>query len=131
CLFSELDVYNSRFTGNSASGHDANNNDPSKCSAMNNGQNEVGAGGNGGALYSDGASTAQNPVNIVLCGDEIENNAAGVNAFGGGIFFTSNNFGGTLAIIDSTITGNSGGHWTNVSTGGVTNAGTAVGTNAK
>jgi hypothetical protein len=131
CLFSELDVYNTRFTGNSASGHDANNNDPSKCSAMNNGQNEVGSGGNGGALYSDGASTAQNPVNIVLCGDEIENNAAGVNAFGGGIFFTSNNFGGTLSIIDSTVTGNSGGHWTNVSTGSVTNAGTAVGTNAK
>ena len=131
CLFSELDVYNSRFVGNTGTGHDANNNDPSKCSAMNNGQNEIGSGGNGGALYSDGASTAQNPVNIVLCGDEIENNAAGVNAFGGGIFFTSNNFGGTLSIVDSTITGNSGGHWTNVSTGSVTNAGSAVGTNAK
>jgi hypothetical protein len=131
CLFSELDVYDSRFTGNSGSGHDANNNDPSQCAVMNNGQNEIGSGGNGGALYSDGASTAQNPVNIVLCGDEIENNAAGVNAFGGGIFFTSNNFGGTLSIADSTVTGNSGGHWTNVSTGSVTNAGTAVGTNAK
>lgn len=131
CLFAELDVYDSLFTGNAGSGHDANNNDPAQCSAMNNGQNEIGSGGNGGALYSDGASTAQNPVNIVLCGDEIENNAAGVNAFGGGIFFTSNNYGGTLSIIDSTITGNSGGHWTNVSTGSVTNAGTAVGTNAK
>ena len=131
CLFAELDVYDSLFTGNAGTGHDANNNDASQCSAMNNGQNEIGSGGNGGALYSDGASTAQNPVNIVLCGDEIENNAAGVNAFGGGIFFTSNNYGGTLSIVDSTITGNSGGHWTNVSTGSVTNAGTAVGTNAK
>jgi len=131
CLFSELDVYNSRFVGNAGSGHDANNDDASKCSAMNNGQNEIGSGGNGGALYSDGQSTATNPVNIVLCGDEIENNAAGVNAFGGGIFFTSNNYGGTLSIADSTITGNTGGHWTNVMTGSVTNAGDAVGTNAK
>jgi hypothetical protein len=131
CLFSELDVYNSRFVGNSGSGHDANNDDATKCSAMNNGQNEIGSGGNGGALYSDGQSTATNPVNIVLCGDEIENNAAGVNAFGGGIFFTSNNYGGTLSIADSTITGNTGGHWTNVMTGSVTNAGDAVGTNAK
>jgi hypothetical protein len=131
CLFSELDVYDSHFEGNSGTGHDANNNDPTKCSAMNNGQNEIGSGGNGGALYSDGASTAQNPVNIVLCGDEIVNNAAGVAAFGGGIFFTSNNYGGTLSIADSTITGNTGGHWTNVMAGSVTNAGSAVGTNAK
>jgi hypothetical protein len=131
CLFSELDVYDSRLTGNAASGHDANGNDASKCSAMNNGQNEVGSGGNGGALYSDGISTAEHAVNIILCGNEIENNAAGANAFGGGVFFTSNNFGGTLSIVDSTVTGNSGGHWTSVSTGNVTNAGTAVGTNAK
>ena len=131
CLFSELDVYDTRFEGNTGTGHDANNNDPTKCSAMNNGQNEIGSGGNGGALYSDGASTATNPVNIVLCGDEIVNNAAGVNAFGGGIFFTSNNFGGTLSIVDSTISGNTGGHWTNVQSGSVTNAGDAVGTNCK
>ncbi|HEX9101154.1 MAG TPA: hypothetical protein VF997_03065, partial [Polyangia bacterium] len=131
CLFAELDVYDSLFENNTATGHDANNDDATKCSVINNGQHEIGSGGNGGALYSDGASTAQNPVNIVLCGDEIENNAAGVNAFGGGIFFTSNNFGGTLSIADSTVSGNTGGHWTNVSTGSVTNAGSAVGTNAK
>jgi len=131
CLFSELDVYNSHFESNIGTGHDANNNDPTQCSAMNNGQNEIGSGGNGGALYSDGASTAQNPVNIVLCGDEIVNNAAGTAAFGGGIFFTSNNYGGTLSITDSTISGNTGGHWTNVMSGSVTNAGDAVGTNAK
>ena len=29
------------------------------------------------------------------------------------------------------MTGNTGGHWTNVQTGSVTNAGTAVGTNGK
>jgi hypothetical protein len=126
CLFSELDVYDSRFEGNVASGHDANNDDASKCNVINNGQHEIGSGGNGGALYSDG-----NSVNVLLCGDEIVNNAAGTNAFGGGLFFTSNNFGGTLTIADTTMTGNTGGHWTQVSTGSTNNAGTAVGTNCK
>ena len=51
------------------------------------------------------------------------NNAAGTNAFGGGLFFTSNNYGGTLTIADTTMTGNTGGHWTNVQSGSVTNAG--------
>jgi hypothetical protein len=125
-LFTELDVYNSLFTGNRAAGNGANNNEPSKCSAINNGQNETGSGGNGGALYSDG-----NSVNVLLCGDEIDNNAAGTGAFGGGLFFTSNDMMGTLTITDTTMKGNTGGHWTNVSTGSVTNAGTAVGVNAK
>ena len=65
-LFAELDIYNSLFTDNKAIGHDANNNDPSKCSVMNNGQNEIGSGGNGGAIYSDGID-----VNVTLCGDAI------------------------------------------------------------
>lgn len=131
CLFAGLEIYNSRFQGNSGSGHDANNNDPDQCSVMNNGQNEIGSGGNGGALYSDGTSSAENPVNVFLCGDEIEGNQAGAHAFGGGLFFTSNNYGGTLSIIDSILTDNGGGHWTHVSTGSITDAGTAIGTNAK
>ena len=69
-------------------------------------------GGNGGALYSDG-----NYASIVLCGDVIEDNAAGQGGFGGGVFFTSDNMTGTLTITDSTITGNTGGSWTNVSEG--------------
>jgi hypothetical protein len=125
-LYAELDVYDSLFTGNTAAGNGANNNDPSKCSVMNNGQNEIGSGGNGGALYSDG-----NSVNVVLCGDEIDGNAAGGQAFGGGLFFTSDNMAGTLTITDTTMTANTGGHWTNVSTGSVTNAGTAIGVNAQ
>ena len=125
-LNAPIQIYNSLVTNNTASGHDANNNDPSKCSVMNNGQNEIGSGGNGGALYADG-----NDFDFTVCGDDIEGNAAGTNAFGGGIFFTSDNMAGTLRIIDTTMTGNTGGHWTNVSTGSVTNAGTAVGTNAK
>ncbi len=130
CLFSELDVYNSLVEGNSATGHDANNDDATKCNVINNGQHEIGSGGNGGSLYSDGASTTANPVNVVLCGNKIVNNAAGANAFGGGLFFTSNNFGGTISIADTVMTGNTGGHWTSVHEGSVTNAGTAVGTNA-
>ncbi|HEX7604342.1 MAG TPA: hypothetical protein VF316_22140 [Polyangiaceae bacterium] len=125
-LFAELDVYDSLLTGNTAAGNGANYDDATKCSVINNGQHEVGSGGNGGAIYSDGQS-----VNVTLCGDAIENNAAGANAFGGGLFFTSNNMAGTLTITDTTMTGNTGGHWTQVSTGSVTNAGTAVGVNAK
>ncbi len=124
-LFCELQIYNSLFQNNKAVGHDANNNEPNKCSYMNNGQNETGSGGNGGAIYSDG-----NDANVLLCGDAILNNAAGTNAFGGGLFFTSNNYGGTLTIKDTTMTGNTGGHWTQ-SMGGMMNAGTAVGTNCK
>jgi hypothetical protein len=121
-----LALYNSLVMSNTATGHDANNNDPSKCSAMNANQNEIGSGGNGGALYGDGDG-----FDITVCGSAITNNAAGMNAFGGGIFFTSDDFSGTLTIADSTITGNTGGHWTNVKSGSVTNAGDAVGTNAK
>jgi hypothetical protein len=124
-LFAQLSIYDSVFTDNHAIGHDANNNDPSKCSAINNGQNEVGSGGNGGAIYSDG-----NSVDVTLCGDDISGNSAGENAFGGGLFFTSNNMQGDLTIADSTIRNNTGGHWTNVASGGVRDAGTAVGTNA-
>ncbi len=125
-LFCEHHIYTSVFTGNTAIGSGANNDSASMCSAMNNGQNEVGSGGNGGAIYSDG-----NSVNIILCGDSITGNSAGTGAFGGGLFFTSNNMAGTLTVTDTTMTGNTGGHWTNVSTGSVTSAGSAVGTNCK
>jgi hypothetical protein len=124
-LYAELDVYDSLFTGNAAVGSGANNNDPSKCSAINNGQNEVGSGGNGGALYSDG-----NSKNILLCGDAINDNHAGMGAFGGGLFFTSDNMMGTLTIVDTTMMGNTGGSWTNVTTGSIKNVGTAIGVNA-
>ena len=123
-LFAELAIYDSLFQRNTGLGHDANNNDPAQCSFMNNGQYEIGSGGNGGAIYSDGAS-----VDVTLCGDRIVDNAAGTNAFGGGLFFTSNDFGGDLVITDTVMSGNTGGHWTQVSTGATTNAGTAVGTN--
>jgi hypothetical protein len=125
-LFGELDIYNCLFQNNTATGHDANDVNQSMCSVMNNGQYEIGSGGNGGAIYADG-----NAFNIVLCGDAVLNNAAGKNAFGGGLFFTSDDMSGTLTITDTTITGNTGGSWTNVTTGSVTNVGTAIGVNAK
>ena len=125
-LQAELDVYNSLFQNNTATGHDANNDDASMCSAINNGQNEIGSGGNGGALYGDGVS-----FNITLCGDAVLDNAAGMNAFGGGLFFTSDNSQGVLTITDTTMTGNTGGSWTVVSTGNVTDVGSAIGVTAK
>jgi hypothetical protein len=125
-LFADLRIYNSRFEQNTAVGNGANNNDPKQCSYINNKQNEIGSGGNGGAIYSDGQS-----VNVLLCGDTIVDNSAGVKAYGGGLFFTSNNWQGTLSIVNTTMTGNSGGHWTIASTGATKNAGTAVGTNCK
>ena len=124
-LFAELHIVDSLFTGNTALGHDANNDDASRCDFLNNGQHEIGSGGNGGAIYSDGQS-----VDVTLCGDRVVDNAAGSGAFGGGLFFTSNDFGGDLAIIDTVMTGNTGGHWTQVATGATRDAGTAVGTNA-
>ena len=91
------------------------NNDPSKCSVMDNGQNEVGSGGNGGD-----SSVGRQSVNLLLCGDKIVDNAAGMGASGAG-FFTSNNMQGDLSIIDTTMTGNTGGAWTNVATGSMNN----------
>jgi len=125
-LFAELNIYNSLFMDNHAIGHDANNADASMCSAINNDQNEIGSGGNGGAIYSDG-----NDVDVTLCGNWITGNSAGTKAFGGGLFFTSNNYGGSLTIADTTMTGNTGGHWTNVRSGSIDDAGTAVGTNTQ
>jgi predicted outer membrane repeat protein len=125
-LFAELDIYNSLFQGNRATGNGANNNDPSQCSYINNGQNEIGSGGNGGAIYQDGGSST----NVVLCGVDVVNNAAGSGAFGGGVFMTSNDWSGTITVKDSIVTGNTGGSWTQVNQGSL-KLGTAFGVNAK
>ena len=61
-----------------------------------------------------------------------EEQHAGTAAFGAGLFYTSNNFGGVLTIRDTTMTGNTGGHWdAGAIPGSVTDVGTAVGTNCK
>ena len=92
------------------------------CAVMNNGQNEIGSGGNGGAIYSDG-----NSVNVTLCGDAILNNAAGASAFGGGAVLHQQRHGR-----HADHHGHDDGrqHWRpldQASAGSVTNAGTAVG----
>jgi predicted outer membrane repeat protein len=125
-LFCDLAIYDSLFRNNIATGNGANSDDDTKCSAINNSQNEVGSGGNGGAIYQDGA----NATNVLLCGVDVENNKAGMGAFGGGVFMTSNDFSGTMTVRDSTITGNTGGSWTKVQEGTL-DLGTAFGVNAK
>jgi len=125
-LFAELGIYNSTFQDNKAIGNGANSDDATKCSAINNGQHEVGSGGNGGAIYQDGGSST----NVLLCGDVITGNAAGQGAFGGGVFMTSNDWTGTMTIRDTTITGNIGGSWTQLKQGSITNLGSAFGINA-
>jgi hypothetical protein len=126
-LFCQEAIYNSSFQNNVATGNGANSNDPSRCDYINNEQNEIGSGGNGGAIYQDGG----NATNVILCGVNVSDNRAGAGAFGGGVFMTSNDYTGTLTIRDSVITGNTGGHWTQVKEGSVTNLGTAFGVNAK
>ena len=125
-LQSPLSIYNSLFQNNMASGNGANSDDATMCSVIHIGQHEVGSGGNGAAICADGVS-----FDVTLCGDAVLNNAAGAKAFGGGLFFTSDDFMGVLSITDTTMTGNTGGHWTSVSGGSVTDVGTAIGVNAK
>ena len=124
-LFATLQIYSSVFRDNQATGDGANSDDPSKCDVINNDQHEVGSGGNGGAIYQDGGSST----NVLLCGVDVQNNAAGTGAFGGGVFMTSNDFSGTITVQDSIITGNTGGSWTQVNSG--PSLGTAFGVNAK
>jgi hypothetical protein len=81
-LNSDLDVYNSTFQGNAALGFGANSNDPSKCSVVDkNNQNQVGSGGNAGAIGMDGGSD----VTHTFCGDVFKSNAGGKGALGGAL----------------------------------------------
>jgi hypothetical protein len=81
-LNSDLDVYNSTFQGNAALGFGANSNDPTKCSVVNeNKQNQVGSGGNAGAIGMDGGSD----VTHTFCGDTFRSNSSGTGALGGAL----------------------------------------------
>ena len=127
-LFATEVIYNSLFQNNRATGNGANFDDASMCSYINNGQNEAGSGGNGGAIYQDGGKST----NVFLCGVDIVGNAAGGKAFGGGVFMTSNDWSGTITVQDSIINGNTGGSWTSTTdAGSVASLGTAFGVNAK
>ncbi|HEY5961417.1 MAG TPA: hypothetical protein VIV60_32890 [Polyangiaceae bacterium] len=61
-------------------------------------------GGSGGAIYNDG-----NEMTLSVCGTLIENNQ--VKAYGGAIFFVSNNHTGSVNVTDSTLRNNPGGSW--------------------
>ena len=88
------------FDGNGAVGTGANNNDPSKCTCMNNGQNEVGSGGNGGAVYKDGGDGGA----LTICGTQIRNSTA--NEFGSAVFLTANGSHAKLVLQDSLLKNN-------------------------
>jgi hypothetical protein len=81
-LNSDLDVYNSTFQGNAALGFGANSNDPTKCSVVDaNNQNQVGSGGNAGAIGMDGGSDGTH----TFCGNTFKSNASGMGALGGAL----------------------------------------------
>jgi hypothetical protein len=81
-LNSDLDVYNSTFQGNAALGFGANSDDATKCGVVNkNKQNQVGSGGNAGAIGIDGGSD----VTHTFCGDTFRSNTSGTGALGGAL----------------------------------------------
>ncbi|MGO9836729.1 MAG: hypothetical protein ACLP1X_21240 [Polyangiaceae bacterium] len=93
-------IYNSLFEGNSAVGTGANSVDSTNCSCDDGNGDQVGSGGNGGAIYKDGGDG----VNLTLCGDLVENNSA--NEFGSGVFLTADGSAATLIMDDSVIKDN-------------------------
>jgi hypothetical protein len=76
--------------------------------AIGNGGNPAAAGtpggGSGGAIYNDGDTMV-----LTLNGSQFSQNS--VNAYGSAIFFVSDDLTGSIAITDSTISGNTGGSW--------------------
>jgi hypothetical protein len=105
-LFATDFIYDSLFEDNEATGHGGNDIDTTMkmCMVMNKNGYQTGSGGNGGAIYNDGASASGMTMNMTICGTEIRNNKSG--AFGAGIFFTSNDGTGTLSIQDTTMYNN-------------------------
>ena len=104
-LNSDLDVYDSTFQNNVALGFGANSNDPSKCSVVDkNGQNQVGSGGNAGAIGMDGGSDGTH----TFCGDVFKSNGSGKGALGGALARTPDNAKQTTVIDRCLFAGNTG-----------------------
>ncbi len=104
-LNSDLDVYNSTFQGNAALGFGANSNDPSKCSVVNkNNQNQVGSGGNAGAVGMDGGSDGTH----TFCGNTFRSNSSGKGALGGALARTPDDAMQTTVIDRCLFDGNTG-----------------------
>jgi hypothetical protein len=104
-LNSDLDVYNSDFEGNAALGFGANSNDASMCSVVAmTGQNQVGSGGNAGAVGMDGGSDLTH----TFCGSTFKNNTGGTGAFGGAIARTPDAAQETTVLDRCLFEGNTG-----------------------
>jgi hypothetical protein len=99
-LWVGANIYNSWFSGNSAVGTGANSVDSSTCSCDDGNGDQVGSGGNGGAVYKDGGDG----VNLTLCGDLIEDNSA--NEFGSAVFLTADGSAATLVMDDCDVQDN-------------------------
>jgi hypothetical protein len=97
-LFGDLSIYNSQFTSNQATGNGAN----SINSACKVNGGESGNGGNGGAVYMDGAEV----YSVNVCGSSFTSNAAGSGALGGAIFRTADAAIQTTTINQSSLVGN-------------------------
>ncbi|MBI2893393.1 MAG: hypothetical protein HYY06_07555 [Deltaproteobacteria bacterium] len=83
----EVTFVNNLFAENEATGWGANSNDAANetgCPIVENGQRQIGSGGNGGAVSFDGGDQGT----VSFCGDVFERNAAG--AMGGAFFRTDN-----------------------------------------
>jgi hypothetical protein len=88
-------IYDTLFDGNRAVGTGANSVDSTQCSCDDGNGDQVGSGGNGGAIYKDGGDG----VNLTLCGNLVENNSA--TEFGAGAFLTADGSAAKLIIDDS------------------------------
>jgi hypothetical protein len=99
-LWAPAVIVDSLFDGNSAVGTGANNSDPQQCTCINNGQNQTGSGGNGGAVYKDGGDGGA----LTICGTQIRNSRA--NEFGSAVFLTANGSGAKLVLRDSLLQNN-------------------------
>ncbi|MFW5872480.1 MAG: hypothetical protein ACOCVN_00685 [bacterium] len=86
-------IINCLFTHNKAIGNGGN---PAKDGTP--------GGGSGGAIYNDG-----NKMTLTILGSNIEDNQ--VNAYGGAIFFVSNDHTGNIRIDSCTMSNNIGGSW--------------------
>ncbi|CAN5308008.1 hypothetical protein BH11MYX1_BH11MYX1_08770 [soil metagenome] len=104
-LNSQLDVYDSVFDGNTATGNGANGDDASKCSVVaTNGQHQTGSGGNAGAIGIDGGDDTTH----TFCGVKFTNNKAGVGALGGALGRTPDGARQTTTIDRCTFDSNTG-----------------------
>ena len=93
-------IYDSLFDGNRAVGTGANSVDSTQCSCDDGNGDQVGSGGNGGAIYKDGGDG----VNLTLCGNLVQNNSA--TEFGAGAFLTADGSAAKLIIDDSVFKDN-------------------------